>query len=100
MRQSLCEWILILLTATAMFGQEAARFTAQSNLVVVPFNVIRDKLFVTDLQQSDVRLLEDGKPRAFTIFEGPATRASRSMLSVLRQSNPPRQSALISSKCG
>jgi hypothetical protein len=42
--------------------------------VLVPLNVIRDKDFVPDLQSSDVTLLEDGRPRSFSVFEGPATR--------------------------
>lgn len=66
-------WILIFAVAAIVSAQEAAQFTSQSQLVLVPFNVTHEKLFVTDLKVDDVVLLQDGKPRPFTVFEGPST---------------------------
>jgi len=43
----------------------------QTELVVVPFEVRRGSRPVSDLKPSDVILLEDGVPRAFTGFEAP-----------------------------
>ena len=51
-----------------------ATFSAQSQLVLVPFHVARDKFYVSDLKASDVVLLEDGHPRPFTTFEAPDAR--------------------------
>jgi hypothetical protein len=70
---------LVLSTAWLLRGQQAppeslATFQSQSDLVLVPFNVERDSHFVIDLQQDDVELVQDGKPRAFTVFESPRTR--------------------------
>jgi hypothetical protein len=63
------------LLAGGAFGQDSSSptFQSQASLVLVPFNVVRDKAFVPDLASSDVVLLEDGRPRSFTVFEGPAT---------------------------
>src|SRR5688572_5109272 len=46
-------------------------FRVQTDLVVVPFEVRRGSRAVSDLEPSDVVLLEDGVPRAFTAFEPP-----------------------------
>lgn len=43
----------------------------QTDLVVVPFQVRRGSRSVSDLKSTDVVLLEDGVPRAFTGFEAP-----------------------------
>ena len=40
-------------------------------MVLVPFNVQRDKSYVVDLQRSDFVLFENGHAREFTIFEPP-----------------------------
>jgi VWFA-related protein len=48
-------------------------FQSQSRLVLLPFRVIHGKNYVTSLKQSDVTLLEDGKPRPFTIFDTPTS---------------------------
>jgi hypothetical protein len=50
-------------------------FQAQSRLVLLPFRVIHGRDYVTSLKQSDVILLEDGKPRPFTIFDMPTSQA-------------------------
>src|SRR5687767_2223020 len=46
-------------------------FRAQTDLVVVPFQVRRGSRPASDLTSSDVVLLEDGRPRAFMGFEPP-----------------------------
>jgi len=48
-------------------------FRSQSRLVLLPFRVILGKAYATGLSQSDVILLEDGKPRPFTIFDTPTS---------------------------
>ena len=52
-------------------------FSGQNNLVLLPFHVTRGKEYVEWLKPEQVVLLEDGKPRPFTIFEdqtqGPRT---------------------------
>jgi hypothetical protein len=51
----------------------AVTFSAQTKLVLLSFHVRQGKDFVPDLKSGDVTLLEDGKPRPFTIFDSPAT---------------------------
>jgi VWFA-related protein len=71
-------WVLPAIFGPALWAQSntsPATFHAQTKLVLVPFNVARGKAFVPDLKSSDVVLLEDGKPRNFTVFEGPSTRS-------------------------
>jgi hypothetical protein len=41
--------------------------------VLLPFRVTRGKNYATDLPQSAVTLLEDGKPREFSIFDTPTS---------------------------
>ena len=43
----------------------------ETQLVLVPFHVVRKGQYVEDLQKEDVRILEDGKPQSIAIFEGP-----------------------------
>jgi hypothetical protein len=49
-------------------------FRSGTSLVLVQFNVIRGGYFTKDVKQEDIRLLEDGKPRVFSRFEGPGGR--------------------------
>jgi hypothetical protein len=42
-------------------------------LALVSFNVVRGAYFAPDVKKDDVLLLQDGKPRDFTIFEGPGS---------------------------
>lgn len=71
----------LLSAAFVCFAQQAATdaalpvFQSQSRLVLLPFRVIHAKSYVTSLKQSDVVLLEDGKPRPFTIFDTPGSLA-------------------------
>lgn len=67
---------LTLLLATSAAAQQdppVVRFSAQTRLVLLSFHVKKGKTFVADLKAEDVTLIEDGKPRPFTIFDSPAT---------------------------
>ncbi len=71
-----CTLALALLAAAALAQQpsrepELPAFHAQSNLVILPFQISRNKHFATDASSADVVLLEDGVPRKFSVFEGP-----------------------------
>ena len=68
-------FLTLLLAASPAAPQEPAmvRFSAQTKLVLLSFHVRQGKQFVPDLKAGDVTLFEDGKPRPFTIFDGPAT---------------------------
>jgi hypothetical protein len=71
--------ILLLMGLGVAFGQQppadepTVTFRAQTHLVLLSFHVAHGKSYVPDLKKSDVVLLEDGKPREFTIFDSPAT---------------------------
>jgi hypothetical protein len=54
-------------------GPQTPTFQSQARLVLLPFHTTRGKDYVTDLERSDIVLLEDGKPREFTIFDTPST---------------------------
>ena len=65
-------------------------FQAQTRLVLLSFHATRGKNYLTDLKPTDVVLLEDGKPREFTIFDSPATQGRMPLeLVLLFDSNPP-----------
>jgi hypothetical protein len=60
------------------FGQQAPQesspaFHSESELVLTTFNVLRGLYFAPDVKPDDVVLLQDGRPRSFSIFEGPRT---------------------------
>jgi hypothetical protein len=65
----------LLLTGFAAAQQEpgVVSFSTQTKLVLLSFHVRQDKKLVPDLKAGEVTLLEDGKPRPFTIFDSPAT---------------------------
>jgi hypothetical protein len=46
-------------------------FSSESNLVLVPFNVVRDAHFIRDIKADDFVLLQDGKIRDFSVFDSP-----------------------------
>jgi hypothetical protein len=78
MRQATGMFALILSTACWLSAQQAppessAVFSSETKVVLVPFSVVRDTHYAADLKPEDVLLREDGKPRDFSIFEGPAT---------------------------
>src|ERR1022692_3164864 len=84
--KSLGLWVLPAIIGPALWAQSdgsPATFQAEAKLVLVPFNVARGKAFVPDLKSSDVVLLEDGKPRNFTVFKGPSTGSGISLELVL-----------------
>src|SRR5579871_4839176 len=64
---------LLLATAAAAQQEPTVVFTAQTKLVLLSFHVRQGQHFVPDLKANDMTLLEDGKPRQFTIFDTPAT---------------------------
>lgn len=71
-------WCSLLFLACLLAGQQtstepSSTFSSESRLVLVPFHVVQGKYFAPDLKPEDILLLEDGKPRDFTVFEGPAT---------------------------
>lgn len=47
-------------------------FQTQTRLVMLPFHAARGNTNVADLTKSDVVLLEDGRPREFSIFDVPS----------------------------
>ena len=64
----------VFLTAALLAQQsDTSTFHATAKVVLVPFNVARGKSLAGDLQPSDVILREEGRPRNFTIFQGPNT---------------------------
>src|SRR5215469_11428863 len=70
-------FLAFLLTARLLPGQPPAQeppvvFHAQTGLALLSFHVARGKDYVTNLKATDVELLEDGKPRDFTIFDSAA----------------------------
>ncbi len=64
-------FLTLLLTTAAAAQQEPLTFTTQTKLVLLSFHIRQRK--TPDLKSTDVTLLEDGKPRPFTIFDSPAT---------------------------
>jgi hypothetical protein len=69
--------LLVAFSAAQQAQQEpneapAVMFHAQTRLVLLSFHVFHGKGYVTDLKPADIVLLEDGKPREFTIFDSPS----------------------------
>jgi hypothetical protein len=58
------------------FAQQPAgdpvAFQTQTRLVMLPFHAARGNTNLADLSKSDVVLLEDGRPREFSIFDVPS----------------------------
>lgn len=59
----------ILLAALPLAAQDPAVFHADTSLALVRFQVVHNNSYVLNLKPEDVQLLEDGKPRPFTVFE-------------------------------
>ncbi len=78
MRVQACRtWCFLLSLACLMCGQQptpepSSTFSSEARLVLVPFHVVRGKYFAPDLKPEDILLLEDGRPRDFSVFQGPA----------------------------
>lgn len=86
---------IMLLALGAASGQQAPQeppavtFQSQTRLVLLSFHVTHGKDYITDLKPADVVLLEDGKPREFTIFDSPATQGRMPLeLVLLFDANP------------
>lgn len=92
-----------LLLASCLAGlclaqQETASLRAQTDLVTVPFQVRRGSRSVADLKASDVVLLEDGAPRAFSVFEPPSEHPSLELVAlfdVTRRAGEERNSSVF-----
>src|SRR5437016_1829742 len=83
--------VSVVLTAllAQQIPQEAVTFRSETQLVMLPFHVIQNENHITNLKASDVILLEDGKPRQFTIFDSPETQGRIPLeLVLLFDSNP------------
>jgi hypothetical protein len=48
-------------------------FQSETKLVLLPFRILHGKNYVTDMEKSAVTLLENGKPREFSIFDTPGS---------------------------
>lgn len=73
MTNRLLPTLLLVTCAAAQQEPDVVSFSTQTRLVLLSFHVRQGKQFVPDLKAEDVTLLEDGKPRPFTIFDSPAT---------------------------
>jgi hypothetical protein len=67
--------LAIFLIADSSGAQDPSHpmFSSKSDVVLVPFHVARGNFYASDLKPADIILLEDGRPRPFTIFEGAST---------------------------
>lgn len=73
---TLAWWMALGMPLFAVWAQEAQTpiFQSESALALVRFHVERKHSFADDIQAGDVILLEDGRPRSFTVFEGSVSR--------------------------
>ena len=58
------------LAAATLGAQETPTFRTETSLALVRFHATKGNRYVDDLKRDDVILLEDGKPRPVTLFEG------------------------------
>jgi VWFA-related protein len=65
-RRAVLSWLLL---AAAASAQQPPDFRVEADLVLVPFHVSRNNAYVLNLKPEDIRLLEDGAPRPFSVFE-------------------------------
>ena len=70
--------MLVALVACVLVAQpdqhdSVPRFSSETKMVLVSFNVARGTYFAPDVKRDEVVLLQDGKPRDFSVFEGPAS---------------------------
>lgn len=63
-------------------------FHVQTDLVTVPFRVRRGFRSISDLNPSDVVLLEDGIQRSFTVFEAPPVHLTLDLVVMFDVTNP------------
>ena len=91
-----CRTLCLLLLASRVVPAQqspsepaSVTFQAQTRLVLLSFHVARNKDYVGDLKRESFVLLEDGKPRDFTIFDSPATQGRMPVeLVLLFDANP------------
>jgi hypothetical protein len=69
-------------------GSAPPTFRAETNLVTVRFQVRLGSGSASDLKPSDVVLLEDGVPRAFTLFEAPTVRLTLDLVVMFDVTSP------------
>lgn len=86
---------IFLLTPGVSLAQQAppeppsVTFQSQTRLVLLSFHATHGKNYITDLKPADLVLLEDGKPRDFTIFDSPDTQGRMPLeLVILFDANP------------
>jgi VWFA-related protein len=70
--------------------EPSVTFRAQTRLVLLSFHVTHGKNYVTALKPADIVLLEDGKPRDFTIFDSAASQGRMPLELVLLFDTNPR----------
>jgi hypothetical protein len=58
-----------LLATLPLAAQDPPVFPTDTSLALVRFQVVHNNSYELDLKPEDVQLLEDGKPRPFTVFE-------------------------------
>lgn len=87
--------VVFFLASGVLLGQQAPPvssppiFRSQTELVLLSFHVTQAKHNVTELTPTDVLLLEDGKPRDFSIFDSPAAKTRMPLdLVLLFDTNP------------
>jgi hypothetical protein len=86
-----CTFGVAFLALVAALAQEPepVTFRTQTRLVLLSFHAAQGKNYVTDLKPADVVLLEDSKPRDFTIFDSPLTQGRMPVeLVLLFDANP------------
>ena len=73
---TLAWWMALGAPLLTVWAQETQTpvFQSESALALVRFHVERKHTFADDLKAEDVILLEDGRPRGFTVFEGSVSR--------------------------
>ncbi len=74
-------------------SEPSALFRSEAQVVLLSFNVVRDRYFVLDVKPEDLILLQDGKRIQFSSFEGPGTRRRPPLdLALVFDTSPPPKS--------
>jgi VWFA-related protein len=60
---------MLIVLPLLLLAQQPPVFHSDTSLALVRFQVVHDNTYVLNLNPEDVQLLEDGKPRKFTVFE-------------------------------
>ena len=85
--------VFVLLSCMLVCGQTSQEpvgpaFHIHADLVTVPFQVQRGSHPIVDLKPEDLVLLEDGAPRAFTMFEAPPVHFTLDIAVMFDVTNP------------